>query len=75
MGAVPVGVERVRGPCEEGLRRGRGVWSGRLDRMLTRARAVAPWLAKGASVPQQQIIRDFAASRTKALKDIKNRLR
>ncbi|KOT37045.1 transposase [Streptomyces caelestis] len=46
----------------------------RLDRMLTRARAVAPWLAKGASVPQQQIIRDFAASRTKALKDIKNRL-
>lgn len=42
--------------------------------MLTRARAVTPWLAEGASVPQQQIIRDFAASRSKALKDIKNRL-
>ncbi|MEV7864093.1 RNA-guided endonuclease TnpB family protein, partial [Streptomyces hirsutus] len=46
----------------------------RLDQMLTRARAVTPWLAEGASVPQQQIIRDFAASRSKALKDIKNRL-
>ncbi|MFC5955845.1 RNA-guided endonuclease InsQ/TnpB family protein [Streptomyces pratens] len=46
----------------------------RLDGMLTRARAVTPWLAEGASVPQQQTIRDFAASRTKALKDIKNRL-
>ncbi|MGX4687824.1 RNA-guided endonuclease InsQ/TnpB family protein [Streptomyces sp. JNUCC 63] len=46
----------------------------RLDRMLTRARAVTPWLAAGASVPQQQTVRDFAASRTKALKDIKNRL-
>ncbi|MEV7860204.1 transposase, partial [Streptomyces hirsutus] len=46
----------------------------RLDGMLTRARAVTPWLAEGASVPQQQTIRDFAASRSKALKDIKNRL-
>lgn len=46
----------------------------RLNRMLTRARAVTPWLAAGASVPQQQTIRNFAASRTKALKDIKNRL-
>ncbi|MGW2768603.1 RNA-guided endonuclease InsQ/TnpB family protein, partial [Streptomyces sp. NPDC001275] len=45
----------------------------RLDRMLTRARAVTPWLAAGASVPQQ-IIRDFAASRAKALKDLKDRL-
>lgn len=46
----------------------------RLDRMLTRARAVTPWLAAGASVPQQQTVRDFAASRAKALKDVKNRL-
>ncbi|MGW3508673.1 RNA-guided endonuclease InsQ/TnpB family protein [Streptomyces sp. NPDC000994] len=46
----------------------------RLDRMLTRARTVTPWLAAGASVPQQQTVRDFAASRAKALKDIKNRL-
>lgn len=28
-----------------------------LDRMLTEARRVAPWLREGASVPQQQIIR------------------
>jgi putative transposase len=42
--------------------------------MLTRAREVTPWLAEGASVPQQQTIRDFAASRTKALKDVRNRL-
>src|SRR5919108_3254771 len=46
----------------------------RLDKMLTEARAVTPWLAEGSSVPQQQLIRDFAKSRTKALKDIKNRL-
>ncbi|MFE4416926.1 RNA-guided endonuclease InsQ/TnpB family protein [Streptomyces sp. NPDC056817] len=46
----------------------------RLDRMLTRARTVTPWLAAGASVPQQQIIRDFAASRAKALRDVKERL-
>ncbi|MGP3736606.1 RNA-guided endonuclease InsQ/TnpB family protein [Streptomyces sp. GDS52] len=46
----------------------------RLDRMLTDVRAKALWLREGASVPQQQTIRDFAASRSKALKDIKNRL-
>lgn len=46
----------------------------RLDRLLTGARAVTPWLAEGASVPQQQLIRDFGKSRTKALKDIKNRV-
>ena len=46
----------------------------RLDRMLTEARRVTPWLAAGACVPQQQVIRDFAASRAKALKDIKDRL-
>ncbi|MFC5953609.1 RNA-guided endonuclease InsQ/TnpB family protein [Streptomyces pratens] len=45
-----------------------------LDRMLTEARRVTPWLREGSSVPQQQIIRDFATSRAKALKDIKDRM-
>ncbi|GAA1247131.1 RNA-guided endonuclease TnpB family protein [Kitasatospora nipponensis] len=45
-----------------------------LDRMLTEARAAMPWLREGASVPQQQIVRDFAKSRTKALNDVKDRL-
>ncbi|MFY1676870.1 RNA-guided endonuclease InsQ/TnpB family protein [Streptomyces sp. WMMC905] len=42
-----------------------------LDKMLTEARNAMSWLREGASVPQQQTIRDFAKSRTKALKDIK----
>lgn len=42
-----------------------------LDKMLTGWRAEHEWLRQGSSVPQQQIIRDFAKSRTKALKDIK----
>ncbi|MGW8761736.1 RNA-guided endonuclease InsQ/TnpB family protein [Streptomyces sp. NPDC055815] len=46
----------------------------RLDKMLTEARTSNGWLREGSSVPQQQIIRDFAKSRTKALKDIKDRL-
>ncbi|MEU6653998.1 transposase [Streptomyces sp. NPDC046900] len=45
-----------------------------LDKMLTEARRVTPWLAEGASVPQQQVIRDFSTSRAKALKDIKDRV-
>ncbi|MFC9909932.1 RNA-guided endonuclease InsQ/TnpB family protein [Streptomyces sp. NPDC127197] len=45
-----------------------------LDKMLTEARAITPWLAEGSSVPQQQLIRDFGTSRAKALKDIKERL-
>ncbi|MEU6651348.1 transposase [Streptomyces sp. NPDC046900] len=45
-----------------------------LDKMLTEARRGMPWLVEGASVPQQQVIRDFAASRAKALKDIKDRV-
>ncbi|MGW9023468.1 RNA-guided endonuclease InsQ/TnpB family protein, partial [Streptomyces sp. NPDC055722] len=40
-----------------------------LDKMLTEARRGMPWLAEGASVPQQQVIRDFAKARAKALKD------
>ncbi|MFF2212348.1 RNA-guided endonuclease InsQ/TnpB family protein [Streptomyces antibioticus] len=42
-----------------------------LDKMLTGARATMTWLRDGASVPQQQTIRDFAKSRNKAIKDIK----
>ncbi|WP_030175334.1 RNA-guided endonuclease InsQ/TnpB family protein [Streptomyces sp. NRRL S-813] len=45
-----------------------------LDRMLTEARARTPWLRAGASVPQQQVIRDFGRSRAKAQKDIRERL-
>ncbi|GLF94840.1 hypothetical protein SYYSPA8_11105 [Streptomyces yaizuensis] len=45
-----------------------------LDRMLTEARRSMTWLREGASVPQQQIIRDFAKSRAKALKDVKAKL-
>ncbi|MEU6243084.1 transposase [Streptomyces sp. NPDC047024] len=42
-----------------------------LDKMLTEARTAMGWLREGASVPQQQTIRDFGKSRAKALKDIK----
>jgi putative transposase len=45
-----------------------------LDKMLTEARRATPWLREGASVPQQQLVRDLAKSRAKALKDIKDRL-
>lgn len=45
-----------------------------LDKMLTGWRSKHEWLCAGASVPQQQIIRDFGRSRAKALKDIKGRL-
>ncbi|MGP3957845.1 RNA-guided endonuclease InsQ/TnpB family protein [Nonomuraea sp. 3N208] len=45
-----------------------------LDKMLTEARRMTPWLREGSSVPQQQIIRDFGKSRAKALKDITDRL-
>ncbi|WP_306320447.1 MULTISPECIES: transposase [unclassified Streptomyces] len=45
-----------------------------LDRMLTQARRVTPWLRAGSTVPQQQIIRDFGRARAKALKDIREHL-
>ncbi|MER5485428.1 transposase, partial [Streptomyces sp. NPDC002812] len=45
-----------------------------LDRMLTGWRGEHEWLRAGGSVPQQQAVRDFATSRTKALKDMKARL-
>lgn len=46
-------------------REGEACGAARLDRMLTQARAVTPWLGAGSSVVQQQTIGDFAASRTK----------
>ncbi|WP_240776836.1 RNA-guided endonuclease InsQ/TnpB family protein [Nonomuraea basaltis] len=45
-----------------------------LDKMLTEARRITPWLREGSSVPQQQITRDFGKARAKALKDITERL-
>ncbi|MEV6033815.1 transposase [Nonomuraea sp. NPDC052116] len=45
-----------------------------LDKMLTEARRITPWLREGSSVPQQQIVRDFGKSRAKALKDIREQL-
>ncbi|MDH6630096.1 putative transposase [Streptomyces sp. LBL] len=45
-----------------------------LDRMLTEARRMTPWLREGSSVVQQQVIRDFGRSRAKAHKDIRERL-
>lgn len=45
-----------------------------LDKLLTEARGAMAWLREGSSVPQQQVIRDFAKSRAKALNDIKARL-
>ncbi|WP_460066274.1 RNA-guided endonuclease InsQ/TnpB family protein [Streptomyces sp. YKOK-I1] len=59
---------------KEAYREGEKCGPARLDKMLTETRAVTPWLAEGASVPQQQLIRDFGKSRAKALKDIKERL-
>ncbi|MEV0084605.1 transposase [Saccharopolyspora sp. NPDC050642] len=44
---------------------------GYLDKLLTCWRGEHEWLRQGGSVPQQQIIRDFARSRAKAFKDIK----
>ncbi|MFJ4188795.1 RNA-guided endonuclease InsQ/TnpB family protein [Kitasatospora sp. NPDC089509] len=45
-----------------------------LDKLLTEARGATAWLREGASVPQQQTIRDFAKARAKALKDVRARL-
>ena len=45
-----------------------------LDKMLTVWRREREWLNAGGSVPQQQIVRDFGKSRSKALKDIRNRV-
>ncbi|MGW2874330.1 RNA-guided endonuclease InsQ/TnpB family protein [Kitasatospora sp. NPDC001225] len=45
-----------------------------LDKLLTKARRAMAWLRDGASVPQQQVVRDFSTSRAKAMKDIKAKL-
>ncbi|MBA8954681.1 putative transposase [Actinomadura namibiensis] len=42
--------------------------------MLTGWRAEHAWLREGASVPQQQIIRDFGRARAKAVDDIRKRV-
>ncbi|WUI00435.1 transposase [Spirillospora sp. NBC_00431] len=55
-------------------RAGEKIGPAALDRMLTGWRTEHAWLRRGASVPQQQIIRDFGRSRAKAIKDIKARL-
>ncbi|MFZ3493890.1 RNA-guided endonuclease InsQ/TnpB family protein [Streptomyces sp. 5.8] len=47
---------------------------GQLDKMLTECRKTNSWLREGSSVPQQQLIRDFGKSRSKAQKDVKDRL-
>lgn len=60
--------------CKKAYREGEKCGPARLDKTLTETRAVTPWPAEGASVPQQQLIRDFGRSRAKALKDIKDRL-
>ena len=50
------------------------------DKFLTHLRATTrdeddvAWLAEGSSVAQQQTVRDFAAARTKALQDRKDRI-
>ncbi|MGW2327454.1 RNA-guided endonuclease InsQ/TnpB family protein [Streptomyces sp. NPDC001700] len=36
-----------------------------LDKMLTEARRITPWLREGSSVPQQQVVRDFGRSRAR----------
>ncbi|WP_245567222.1 RNA-guided endonuclease InsQ/TnpB family protein [Nocardia vinacea] len=45
-----------------------------LDKQLTGWRSEHEWLRTGASVPQQQIVRDFGRSRAKALRDLRNRV-
>ena len=62
--SLPPGPHKARKKCGP-------AW---LDKQLTQWRTTTKWLRAGASVPQQQTIRDFAKSRTKALKDIKARL-
>ena len=45
-----------------------------LDKELTVLRSEKPWLKEGSSVAQQQTIRDFGAARSKAIKDIRDKL-
>ncbi|WP_439664185.1 hypothetical protein ACSHWB_23695 [Lentzea sp. HUAS TT2] len=45
-----------------------------MDKLLTGWRAGQVWLRAGSSVAQQQVIREFSASRAKALKDVRERV-
>ncbi|MFJ5992256.1 RNA-guided endonuclease InsQ/TnpB family protein [Lentzea sp. NPDC092896] len=45
-----------------------------LDKLLTGWRAGHVWLRAGSSVAEQQVIREFGASRAKALKDVRERV-
>ncbi|MEV6241291.1 transposase [Lentzea sp. NPDC051838] len=45
-----------------------------LDKLLTSWRARYEWLRAGSSVAQQQVVRDFGVARTKALKDVRERV-
>ncbi|MFE2551616.1 RNA-guided endonuclease InsQ/TnpB family protein [Streptomyces sp. NPDC059355] len=61
------------GASQAAYRAGEECGPAALDRMLTGWRAEYAWLRAGGSVPQQQIVRDFAKARTKALRDAKTR--
>jgi putative transposase len=61
-------------PAKELRRAGEKCGPAHLDKELTGWRAQHPWLAEGSSVAQQQTVRDFGAARSKAIKDIKDRL-
>lgn len=65
---------RVSSTSREAYKAGEDCGPAGLDRILTGWRAGHAWLGAGGSVPQQQAVRDFAASRAKALKDVKARL-
>lgn len=65
---------RCVGESRAAHRAGERIGPAGLDKKLTGWRAEFDWLRGGASVPQQQIIRDFGKSRAKALSDIKNRV-
>ncbi|NLE82504.1 MAG: transposase [Rhodococcus sp.] len=58
----------------DAYRAGRACGPAWLDKRLTRWREEHDWLGAGSTVPQQQTIRDFAKSRSKACKDTKNRV-
>lgn len=61
--------------CAQAHESGTECGAAALDKMLTTWRSEHAWLAAGSSVAQQQTVRDFAAARTKALMDRKNKLK
>lgn len=56
----------------DAYREGRACGPAWLDKQLTGWRGEHEWLGSGSTVPQQQMIRDFAQSRNKACTDISN---